>query len=92
MPRLNDQNPRILSPAAQTIIALDPDIPRAAQRVRFEAERTGPGAHWRLDSHDLGSAARLLLWPPTPGFHVLALMDRSGRLLDQVSFKVRGSP
>ena len=39
--RLNDLNPRILSPTADTIIALDPDIPRALQRVKFEA---GPGA------------------------------------------------
>ena len=39
--RLNDLTPRILSPATDTIIALDPDIPPALQRVKFEA---GPGA------------------------------------------------
>jgi len=91
MARLNDQNPRILSPAADTIIALDPDIPRALQRVQFQA---GPGtanARWTLDTHDLGPAAQLLLWPPTAGLHVLALTDRSGFALDQISFKVRGS-
>ncbi len=89
--RLNDRNPRILSPAAETIIALDPDIPHALQRVRFEAGPGAADARWTLDSHDLGPVAELMLWPPTPGPHVLALTDRSGRALDQVSFKVRGS-
>jgi len=89
--RLNDLNPRILSPTADTIIALDPDIPRALQRVKFEA---GPGAaqsRWKLDAHDLGSAADLILWPPVRGTHTLALIDRTGHALDQVSFQVRGS-
>lgn len=89
--RLNNLTPRILSPAADTIIALDPDIPRAVQRVRFEA---GPGAetsHWMLDSRDLGPARETVLWAPTHGSHTLALVDRSGRALDRISFKVRGS-
>ncbi|HEV3113516.1 MAG TPA: penicillin-binding protein 1C [Candidatus Binataceae bacterium] len=89
--RLNDRSPRILSPAAETIIALDPDIPHALQRVRFEAEPSAADARWMLDSLDLGPSAELVLWPPTPGPHVLALKDRSGHALDQVSFKVRGS-
>jgi penicillin-binding protein 1C len=88
---LNDRHPRILSPAAETIIAFDPDIPRALQRVRFEAEPGAADARWTLDSRDLGPAAELVLWPPTPGPHVLALKDHSGHALDQVSFKVRGS-
>jgi penicillin-binding protein 1C len=89
--RLNNLNPRILSPAADTIIAIDPDIPTALQRVKFEA---GPGAaasRWVLDSRDLGPAAELVLWRPAPGAHTLALMDRAGRAMDRVSFKVRGS-
>ncbi|HXR34741.1 MAG TPA: penicillin-binding transpeptidase domain-containing protein, partial [Candidatus Binataceae bacterium] len=89
--RLNDLTPRILSPATDTIIALDPDIPPALQRVKFEA---GPGAaasRWILDSRDLGPATGLVLWPPAPGAHTLALIDRSGHALDRVSFKVRGS-
>jgi penicillin-binding protein 1C len=89
--RLNDQNPRILSPAPETIIALDPDIPRSLQRVRLEAGPGSTDAHWSLDSHDLGSAADLVLWQPEPGLHVLRLTDRSGHKLDEVSFSVRGS-
>jgi penicillin-binding protein 1C len=89
--RLNDQNPRILSPVADTIIALDPDIPRALQRVRFEAEPGTINARWILDSRDIGPVTAMVLWAPIPGSHVLVLTDRSGRALDQVSFKVRGS-
>src|SRR5262249_48944808 len=87
---LNDLNPRILSPASETMIALDPDIPRDLQRVKFEAGPGAEGSHWILDSHDLGPAAALVVWPPPPGVNALALVDRSGRALDRVSFKVRG--
>ncbi len=89
--RLNELSPHIVSPASETIIALDPDIPRALQRVKFEA---GPGAaasRWVLDSRDLGSGANMVLWPPVHGSHTLALVDRSGRALDRISFQVRGS-
>jgi len=89
--RLNNYAARIIEPAADTVIALDPDIPRALQRVRFEASPAPAGARWRLDSHDLGAAAGLVLWPPTPGAHVLALTDTRGRELDQITFKVRGA-
>jgi penicillin-binding protein 1C len=30
-------------------------------------------------------------WLPWPGKHILALTDRAGRVLDQVSFEVRGA-
>jgi penicillin-binding protein 1C len=88
---LNRLDYRIVSPSADTIIALDPDIPRELQRVKFEA---GPGSRdsrWRLDRHDLGPAHDLILWPPVAGTHILALVDRSGHPLDQITFKVRGS-
>jgi penicillin-binding protein 1C len=89
--KLDAFNPRILSPTTETIIALDPDIPRSRQRVKFEA---GPGvanSHWELDSQDLGPAAELVLWPPSPGAHTLALVDSAGHAVDKVSFKVRGT-
>ncbi len=48
---LDDANPQILSPAAGTIIALDPDIPAEAQRVVFEASAGVRGSDWILDGH-----------------------------------------
>jgi penicillin-binding protein 1C len=78
----------IVYPARGQIIALDPDIPPEAQRVRFAA--SGPqaeGASWRLDGAPL---ARDGFWVPVPGRHVLSLHDPHGRELDRVEFEVRG--
>jgi penicillin-binding protein 1C len=81
----------ITSPEDQSIVALDPDIPPAVQRLRFEAVNPAlPGAAWRLDGKRLG-AARPLPWSPWPGHHVLELVDAKGVALDTVSFDVRGA-
>jgi penicillin-binding protein 1C len=84
------------------IIALDPDIPPARQRVVFEAAGTGGDAgsgdtaadavlRWRLDGADLGPAGEPLRWAPRPGRHTLSLADEEGRTLDEVAFEVRGA-
>jgi penicillin-binding protein 1C len=82
---------RIASPDDASVIALDPDIPPAAQRLRFAAvSPVPPGAAWRLDGRRLG-AARPLPWAPWPGHHRLELIDAGGRVIDAVSFDVRGA-
>ena len=81
----------IASPDDRSVVALDPDIPPAVQRLRFEAVAPAPaGAAWRLDGKRLG-AARPLPWSPWPGHHVLELVDAKGGVLDAVSFDVRGA-
>ena len=71
--------------------ALDPDIPPASQRLRFEAFAPLPaGAAWQLDGKRLG-AAKPLAWSPWPGHHVLALVDAKGGAIDAVGFDVRGA-
>ena len=81
----------ISSPDDKSVIALDPDIPPAVQRLRFEAVvPASAGAAWRLDGKRLG-AARPLPWSPWPGHHVLELVDAKGGVLDAVSFDVRGA-
>ncbi len=81
----------IASPDDRSVIAIDPDIPPAVQRLRFEAAGPPPpGAGWRLDGRRLG-AARPLPWSPWPGHHVLELVDAQGQALDAVSFDVRGA-
>ncbi|MFL6682577.1 MAG: penicillin-binding transpeptidase domain-containing protein, partial [Burkholderiaceae bacterium] len=81
----------IASPDDHSVIALDPDMPPAVQRLRFEAVSPVPaGAWWRLDGQRLG-AARPLPWAPWPGHHELALVDAKGEALDTVSFDVRGA-
>jgi penicillin-binding protein 1C len=83
--------PRITGPVGGTILALDPDIPTRRQRVPFEARDVMPGQRWLLDSVVLGEAADFVLWSPEPGRHRLSVMARDGRILDTVTFVVRGA-
>ena len=76
----------IVSPRDGSIFALDPDIPPAAQRIRFEGER----GVWVLDGQRLGSAPTWS-WAPWPGRHRLTLLGRDGRTLQSVRFEVRGA-
>jgi penicillin-binding protein 1C len=84
------QVPHILSPAPQTVIALDPDIPADRQRVALVASAGAAADHWMLDSRLLGVAAPVTMWTPKPGVHTLVLADTSGRAIDTTSFLVRG--
>ncbi|WP_150623853.1 penicillin-binding protein 1C [Pandoraea captiosa] len=82
---------RIAGPADGTIVALDPDIPPANQRVWFQVAAAWPkGAAWRLDGKPLSGTARVG-WLPWPGRHVLELVDASGAVRDSVRFEVRGA-
>jgi len=81
---------RIQYPAPGTIITLDPDIPGAQQRVIFSAHERSMDHHWILNGKTLGSAGGALAWKPKRGKYVLALTDREGKVLDSVSFEVRG--
>ena len=81
---------RIVTPVAGTIVALDPDIPRARQRMVFEADARGGALRWVVDGADLGPAGEPLLWEPVRGRHAVSLMDAAGRALDTVAFEVRG--
>jgi penicillin-binding protein 1C len=83
--------PLIAAPVGGTILALDPDIPACRQRVPFEARDVMPGQRWLLDGAVLGEAADFVLWPPEPGRHRLSVVARDGRILDTVTFVVRGA-
>lgn len=82
--------PRIVTPAPATIIALDPDIPSSRQRVVFEALNVGAPVRWFLDGRNLGSASDLVVWNPEPGTHRLSLVGERGNPLDTIIFVVRG--
>ena len=79
---------RITSPASGTVIALDPDIPPARQRLQFTATRDA--VQWRLDGKPLGRGARVP-WLPWPGRHVVQITDARGTVLDEVRLEVRGA-
>jgi len=83
---------RIAYPGLGTIVALDPEIPPAQQRVVFKTTSSvGPGWHWLLDKKNLGSAATSTVWLPTPGKHTLQLQDEQNKQMDVVLFTVRGT-
>ena len=88
---LNARQARITAPVGGTILALDPDIPAGRQRVPFEARDVMPGQRWLLDGVVLGEAADFVLWSPEPGRHRLSVMAHDGRILDAVTFVVRGA-
>ena len=76
-------------PAEDSILAIDPDIPPALQRVFFQAQ----GSHalrWVLDGKAMGAAPESISWRPVPGKHALALVDDLGKTVAQVAFQVRG--
>lgn len=81
--------PRILAPAAGSIMAIDPDIPEESQQVIFEAD-AGAGHRWVLDGGVLGPATTAVAWRPIQGAHTLSLVGDDGRAVDRVSFRVRG--
>jgi penicillin-binding protein 1C len=82
--------PRILYPADASIIAIDPDIPDARQRVFFLAQ-AGQGLQWQLDGTSLGPATGNYAWRPEPGRHELALLDAAGNAVAITRFQVRGT-
>jgi penicillin-binding protein 1C len=97
MPRIivtdpTDARPRLLGPADGSVIALDPDIPPARQRVAIRARTGLPGVIIQLDNSTLpvssGDGITTALWAPTPGSHIITLTD--GRhVFDRVRISVR---
>ncbi|MEP7330180.1 MAG: penicillin-binding protein 1C, partial [Betaproteobacteria bacterium] len=82
---------RIRYPAPDTIIALDPDIPAAHQRMAFVSSPAAAGLQWKLDGELLAERGGRALWAPTPGRHALVLEDGHGMTLSRVDFEVRGN-
>ena len=80
----------IVSPLSGTLIALDPDIPDASQRVVLEARGRAAGLRWQVDGTDVGAAIPPVLWKPSPGRHSAALVDAGNTIVDAVDFVVRG--
>jgi penicillin-binding protein 1C len=76
------QQPKILYPAPDTVIALDPDIPPELQKIFFAS--TLPAA-LMLD----GQAVADVPWTPVPGPHHLTLISAEGTIADQLDFEVR---
>ena len=83
------RTPRIVYPGQASIIAIDPDIPAAIERVSFQAQ-AGQGLTWRLDGAALAPADASYAWRPAAGEHALALVDANARVVAETHFQVRG--
>lgn len=82
-------------PTPGMLIALDPDIPPARQRVRLLAQGLRAG-RLVLDGKTVANQvnARQELsrdWMPWPGKHQLQLFDAAGKQVDRLNFEVRGA-
>jgi penicillin-binding protein 1C len=80
---------RIRYPGRDSILAIDPDIPIALQRVFFDV--TPRGANLRLDLDGQPLVDRDNGWTPSAGPHLLTLRDANGVLMDEIGFEVRGA-
>jgi penicillin-binding protein 1C len=82
---------RIVAPADGAVLALDPDIPPAAQRLVLTADGRGAaGATWRVGGREVGRGERVA-WMPRPGRHEITLAGRDGTTLASVRVEVRGA-
>ncbi len=83
------RRPRIVNPVSGSVFALDPDIPIDRQRMGVAVTGAVAGHRLVLDRRDLGDANARPQVLAGPGRHRLALLDPSGRVIDQVRFTVR---
>lgn len=83
------RRPRIVSPVAGSVYALDPDIPADRQRLAVATSGDTTAHRLWLDRRDLGAADAAPLILAGPGRHRLRLTDVTGRVIDQVVFTMR---
>lgn len=86
---LASASPKISYPLTGMTLAIDPDIPPQAQRVRFRAAGAEPGMAWELNGVLLGSVEDSSLWRLVPGRYELRLLFPDHREAERVSFQVR---
>jgi len=82
---------RILTPTNGTIIALDPDIPVANQRVLLKSGDAQRAGCWMVNDESLGCSASPLTWQPVAGNATVRLLDSEGRERDQITLVIRGT-
>ncbi|WP_301073809.1 penicillin-binding protein 1C [Sphingomonas sp.] len=83
------RRPRIVSPVAGTVYAIDPDIPPDRQRFAVAVAGDVVAQRLMLDGRDLGPASATPVIAAAPGQHRLGLVDAGGAIVDEVRFTVR---
>jgi penicillin-binding protein 1C len=80
---------RIASPANGMVIAVDPDIPPAYQKLPISVEGATGKMRVKLNDQELKLTDGVTLWTPRTGAYSLELGDDNGKVLDRVVFTVR---
>ena len=80
---------RIASPANGMVIAVDPDIPPAYQKLPISIEGATRNLRVKLNDRELSLTDGVTLWTPRTGSYSLELGDESGKVLDRIVFTVR---
>jgi len=86
----SDVRSRFSYPLDQSMIALDPDIPKLNHRLFIQVVAPKDDQNVYLNHRRLGRAKAFLPWEPRSGRYTLELRDSKGVVLDKVSFEVRG--
>ncbi len=80
----------IVAPVDGVILALDPDVPAARQRILWSAEGGGKDLAWRLNGRVIAGGAAVD-WMPWPGRHMIELLEGQ-QVVDRAAIEVRGAP
>jgi penicillin-binding protein 1C len=83
-------HPKIVYPVDGTAMALDPDIPQDRQKIFFDAKPQDGHLQWMLNGKVIGAANKTLAWSAQAGNYTLALVDQEQRVIDRVTFSVKG--
>jgi penicillin-binding protein 1C len=89
-----DAKPEVRShisyPMDQSLIAMDPDIPRENHRLFIQIVAPKADQNIYLNGQRLGRAKDYLAWEPHAGKYTLELRNSQGLIVDRVHFEVRG--
>lgn len=85
-----DVRSRIGYPLDQSVIALDPDIPKRNSRVFIQVVAPRSDQNLYLNGQRIGRAQAYLAWEPEAGRFTLELRDSKGLVVDKVAFEVKG--
>jgi penicillin-binding protein 1C len=93
-PRTQSQHPtaappHITYPPPGAVLALDPTLPIARQKLVLQIEGELAGTSVQIDATPPLPAAEGLLWNPVAGLHTIQLLDKRGQVLDRVAFSVQ---
>jgi penicillin-binding protein 1C len=88
--RVGQFNPQIVYPLSGIVIAIDPDIPLELQRIFFISQTSENDIRWILNGVPMETLGKTIPWTPKAGKYSLAIADGEEKIVDSVSFEVRG--